>query len=878
METVSIIIPTLNESENIDFLLKQILFHESCLQLDKEIIVVDDGSADDTRQRVQRWQEKYPVKLLARDGKQGLASAVIDGAKEASGDIVVVMDADFSHPPEKIPELIQPIKDGTHDMAIGSRYVQGGSTEEWCFTRTMTSRIANLLAWPLTDISDPMSGFFAVNRKRLEEIKNDVPGFKIALELLARGGDSMRVAEIPIRFRDRQKGKSKWGLQAIWDYLHQLLMLTGGNFSTGSTISFTLVGLLGFFIDLSLFQILLSKGMALGTAHILSFLVATISNFLLNTRWSFLRSNGECFPVAPGRYTAFLVVALLALFIRGGILAALTQMCGLPDRVAMVAAIGAAALVNYCGSAFFIFSRVESNTLSNVRWRLLVLGVIGYTIFLRLIYLGMPELLQEEAYYWNYAQHLDIGYLDHPPMVAWIIWLSTNILGNNEFAIRIGAFGCWLLTAFFSYGLARRLFDKSTALLAVLLVSTLPFYFGVGLIMTPDAPMVACWAGAIYFLQQALLDEKPLAWTGAGVCVGLGMLAKYSIALLGPATLLFILIDRRSRRWLLRPEPYLAVLIALVLFSPVIFWNANHDWASFWFQGPRRIQGDFHFSLHYLMLYTMVFLTPTGVAAVFLIIMSRWSNKLGHYDDLQIPWERIHSFSIVFSLLPLAAFLVFSLFKTVKLNWTGPVWLGMIPLLAYQMKSGAGFQGKGLLRIIQSAWPKTIVTTLLLYGIGFHYLVLGLPGLAYPENFLLLGWRDFGRQIEEVEEQFESRTGKEPLVIGMDKYKIASGLAFYRTRADEEHPGLCIDKEGVLYTGGRHLFGENSLMYNYWFPEKEQKNRDVILVSRNPDDLTNPFFLSHFHKTGKVHEIVIRKNHMVVGRYYYSYAERYVPS
>jgi dolichol-phosphate mannosyltransferase len=878
METISIIIPTLNESENIDSLLEMILFHESCLQLDKEIIVVDDGSEDDTRQRVQRWQEQYPVKLLARDGKLGLASAVIDGAKEAKGDIVVVMDADFSHPPEKIPELIQPIKDGTHDMAIGSRYIQGGSTEEWCFTRTMISKIANLLAWPLTDISDPMSGFFAVNRKRLEEIKNGVPGFKIALELLARGGDSMKVTEIPIRFRDRQKGKSKWGLRAIWDYLHQLLVLTGGNFSTGSTISFILTGFLGFFIDLSLFQILLSKGMALGTAHILSFLIATIFNFLLNTRWSFLKSNGECFPVAPGRYTAFLIVALLALFIRGGILAALTQMCGFPARVAMVAAIGAAALVNYCGSAFFIFSRDESSTLSNVRWRLLALGIIGYTIILRLIYLGMPELLQQEAYYWNYAQHLDIGYLDHPPLVAWIIWLSTSVLGNNEFAIRIGAFGCWLLTAFFSYGLARRLFNKSTALLAVLLVSTLPFYFGVSLIMTPDAPMVACWAGAIYFLQQALLDEKPLAWTGAGVCIGLGMLAKYSIALIWPATLLFILIDRRSRRWLLKPEPYLAVLIALVLFSPVIFWNANHDWASFWFQGPRRIQGDFHFSLHYLVLYNMVFLTPTGVAAILLVIMSKWINKLGHCYDLQIPWKRIHSFSIIFSLFPLAVFLVFSVFKTVKLNWTGPVWLGMIPLMAYQMRSGAEFQGGGLLRIIQSAWPKTIVTTLLLYGIGFHYLVLGLPGLAYPENFLLLGWRDFGRQIEEVEEQFENRTGEEPLVIGMDRYKIASGLAFYRTMAVEERPGLCLDKEGVLYTGGRHLFGGNSLMYNYWLPEKEQESRDVIIVSRNPDDLTTPFILSHFHKTGEVHEIVIRKNNMVVGKYYYSYAEKYIPS
>ena len=142
----------------------------------------------------------------------------------------------------------------------------------------------------------------------------------------------------------------------------------------------------------------------------------------------------------------------------------------------------------------------------------------------------------------------------------------------------------------------------------------------------------------------------------------------------------------------------------------------------------------------------------------------------------------------------------------------------------------------------------------------------------------MLGWRDFGRQIEEIENQFEYRTGKEPLVIGMDKYKIASGLAFYRTRADEKHPRLRLTKEGVLYTGGRHLFGKSSLMYNYWLPEKEQNNRDAILVSRNPEDLTTPFLLSHFQRTGKVHEIVIRKNHMVVGRYYYFYAEGYIPS
>ncbi len=170
---------------------------------------------------------------------------------------------------------------------------------------------------------------------------------------------------------------------------------------------------------------------------------------------------------------------------------------------------------------------------------------VAYVIVLRLVFSGLIDLIPEEAYYWNYAQHLDIGYLDHPPIVAWLIWLSTSVLGNSEFSVRLPAFICWLITAFFVFRLASNLIGKPSALQSVLLVAALPVYFSIGCLMTPDAPLYAAWGGCVYFLERALVAQKRRAWWGVGCCMGLGMLSKYTIILLGPATVAFLLADRK---------------------------------------------------------------------------------------------------------------------------------------------------------------------------------------------------------------------------------------------------------------------------------------------------------------------------------------------
>lgn len=207
---LSVIVPTLNEVENVEPLVRQIILAQPDVA---EIIFVDDGSNDGTQERIHALASRLPVRLIERTNPTlGLAGAVIAGTHEAKGEIVVVMDADLSHPPEEIPNLVRPLRDDRADMVIGSRYVPGGTTPGWPIYRKLMSRFAGLLAYPLTGVHDSMCGFFAIRRERLLELAPHATGFKIAFETIVRGGRSLRVIEIPIAFRDRARGTSKMRL------------------------------------------------------------------------------------------------------------------------------------------------------------------------------------------------------------------------------------------------------------------------------------------------------------------------------------------------------------------------------------------------------------------------------------------------------------------------------------------------------------------------------------------------------------------------------------------------------------------------------------------------------------------------------------------
>ena len=233
---VSVILPTYNERaslEQFDPELQQVL-----LPLAAEIVVVDDASPDGTAEWARRATGPVAHRVLERKGVRGLASAVWEGIRAARGSVVVVMDADGSHDPSAIPEMVEPILAGRAEFVLGSRWGRGGTAGGLAGSRRVISRGAQLLARPVVRAGDPMSGFFAVRRDVALRVPLAPRGFKIGLEILVRSRPDP-VLEVPIRFRPRIAGESKLGGREMREYLWQLAGLYRARVTEGRTASRT---------------------------------------------------------------------------------------------------------------------------------------------------------------------------------------------------------------------------------------------------------------------------------------------------------------------------------------------------------------------------------------------------------------------------------------------------------------------------------------------------------------------------------------------------------------------------------------------------------------------------------------------------------------
>jgi dolichol-phosphate mannosyltransferase len=226
----SLVVPTYNERFNIGPLIGRI---EAVLRqepFDFEIIIVDDNSPDETWNLAQEMAKENPrLQVIRREGSRGLATAVVEGWKAAKGEILGVMDGDLQHPPEILPNLLGSIVKGKADIAIGSRHVSGGSVGKWNLPRRSVSRGASAIAFMLLPqvlrpVRDPMSGFFLMKRSVVDSALLRPTGYKILLEILARG-NYRRIVEVPYVFETRKHGKSKLGPKQYLEFLIHLGIL-----------------------------------------------------------------------------------------------------------------------------------------------------------------------------------------------------------------------------------------------------------------------------------------------------------------------------------------------------------------------------------------------------------------------------------------------------------------------------------------------------------------------------------------------------------------------------------------------------------------------------------------------------------------------------
>jgi dolichol-phosphate mannosyltransferase len=592
-------------------------------------------------------------------------------------------------------------------------------------------------------------------------------------------------------------------------------------------------------LDIVAFCALLDAGLSLRAGNTYAFVLGYALSLLL--RWPALRAAQD--QAAAWRILArAAIVGLMALFLRAGVLALLVQRWGWTPQVCILFAVALGLAV------------------TAPRWRNAAVALIVYGFVLRLVYAGSVELLPEETYYWNYSRHLDIGYLDHPPMVAWLIRIATAVFGQTEFGVRAGALLCGAITSIFVYKLSRNLFGAATALAALLLVQALPFFFLSGLLMTPDAPLAAAWAMSLYFLERALIGNQSRAWWFAGVCLGLGMISKYTIALLVPVTGAFMAWDRQARRWWSRPEPYVGALLALAIFSPVLIWNAQHEWSSFAFQTSRRFAETPQFALHKLIGSIIVLITPTGLLAV---IASLSNRQAGEKTADAVRRRRLFNLAIF---IPVSVIALFSLRHEVKLDWTGAPWTAALPAMAFVMAN----QDPRVTRFtawVRAAWMPTIVVMLLFYGAGLHYLVLGIGGVGYDKHIeaIPVGWRDLSAHVIETADAYGKETGTVPLIVGMDRYAIASELAFY---------GAAHTTAG-FQTANSHLFGGMGLMYGQWLPPKSQDGRNLLLVAWSPGELDDRFVHARAERLGPIEADVLMRDGVLIRHYYHRMAFNY---
>jgi len=300
-----VIVPTYNEKDNIDELVQRV----SKANPGAEIVIVDDNSPDGTSDRARELAKSYRMKVVTRSGKLGLSSAVMEGFATATGDILVVMDADLSHLPEKIPELVGRIESGEAELVFGSRHVEGGSIENWPFYRKIISRGAALLARGLTKVKDPMSGFFVLKRSVIDGVTLDPVGYKIGLEILVKGKYS-KVIEVPIRFANRKAGKSKLGGYEMLRYIDHVSMLyEHRRFWLGKYLKFAFIGGIGALINLAIFWVAAELFFVIPFwAIAIAFVVADTNNYIWNRLWTF-KSKGQI----KFQYPQFLIISLIGL-------------------------------------------------------------------------------------------------------------------------------------------------------------------------------------------------------------------------------------------------------------------------------------------------------------------------------------------------------------------------------------------------------------------------------------------------------------------------------------------------------------------------------------------------------------------------------------
>lgn len=482
-----------------------------------------------------------------------------------------------------------------------------------------------------------------------------------------------------------------------------------------------------------------------------------------------------------------------------------------------------------------------------VQKRMQLITMITSILFLRVLFIFIMGPMPQDAYYFFYSQHPALSYFDHPPMIAYMLKAFTFIFGNNTIAIKIADSFMVFMTLVLFYHLANCFLGERQLKKAMLLLISTLMVAVLSLVSTPDVPLVLFWTLSLLFLYQAIFRNISIYWLWSGIAMGLAFDSKYTAIYLPAGLILFLVLSKPYRHYLLSRWFWLAVVSFFVLISPVIIWNAAHDFASFKFQATSRMSSStgLHLQLKYffgLLGHQSLILTPIlFVALIYLIFIV---FKKYRFNFMKMAPEKL--FLLCFFLPLVTSFTLISFLCWVKLNWLMPAYItGIIWASVYIPRKWVAYQ--------------------VLLSLVVHVL-LAIEIIFYPfpvrSDDTWFGWKELAKQVGQLKQSHPAA-----FVFSGDGYKTSAELNLLM-------PG---------FTYSQNIIGENALEFDYVNTNLSILNgKDAIFIDSDPhfnnDDKANQpneKLQQYFKSVKELSPILIKKNGHSVRKFFVYYCSSY---
>lgn len=463
-------------------------------------------------------------------------------------------------------------------------------------------------------------------------------------------------------------------------------------------------------------------------------------------------------------------------------------------------------------------------------WRLLV-TLIFIIIGIRFLFTGMMGIMPQDAYYDFYAQHLDLSYYDHPPMIAYLLRFFTAIFGKNVFAIKLADTTVTGLFIFAFFQLAKKFLSENKAMLAAALLLSTFMVSILSLVSTPDVPLMLCWTLSVGFLYEAIWNKKNIYWIWAGIMTGLSFDSKYTAVFIIIGLLGFLLIAKPYRKLLFSRWTFLYLLCFAMTILPVVIWNVRNKFASFKFQSEGRVKEGIEFD-------------PSGFAGV-----------IGHQTAILLPilffslvyfiYRTIRKYGFRFARIPadilfllcffiplFLGFFSLSFIYWVKINWMMPAYItGIIWIARF--------------------WNRKWLRYQLIFSLIVH-LLMAVEILFYivpiRSDDTWFGWKEFSSEVASDRKQYP-----DAFIFSSDDYKTSAVLNFFLNE--------------TVYS--KNVVGQRALQFDFVGTDLKMLNgRDAIFIDSNPrfDNLENEndhipaFYYTYFDQIIPLKPILIKKN------------------